>query len=75
MHPVALATARDLAEPGLLIGPATSEVECVDREHDVVQPEDGEGKLEHQPRRLGPVALAPTPHLTDEDAELGTAVR
>ena len=71
---MALATATDLPEPGLLIRPATGEVERVDRQHDAVQTEGGEGVVEHQARRLGAVPLAPPDRLTDEDAELGAAV-
>src|SRR5215216_1133879 len=70
-HPMALAPATNLPEPGLLIRPATGKVERVDRQHDVVQTEGGESEVEHQSRGLGAVPLSPIVRLADEDAKLG----
>src|ERR687894_61982 len=58
IHPGALATPAELAEAGLLVGAPPGEVVLVGGEQDAVQPEGGEGVVEHQPRRLGAVAPA-----------------
>jgi len=69
----ALAATTELLEPGLAIGRLPRQVVTVGREHDAVQPEGGEGVVEHQPRRLGAIALAACVGLADDDAETGGA--
>ena len=69
-----LATPPDFVKPGLLVRSPAREVERVDRQHDVVQTEGGEGEIEHESRCLGAESLAATGRVTDEDPELGATM-
>src|SRR5438874_10012582 len=69
----ALSPPAELAEPGLLIGALPGQVEAISGEHHAVQPERGEGVVEHQARRLGAVAPPAAVGLADENAEYGRA--
>ena len=61
-------------EAAALVGPDRPLVELEDEQRDAVQPERPERVLEHQPRRLGAVALAPGVLLADRDVVQRRAV-
>jgi len=73
-HSMGVVATPELPEARLLIRASPYLIKFVDDEHDIGQSQDGEGIVEHQECRLGPVPFAPEGLVSDADAELRRAM-